>query len=195
MSRCIIKIDKNEKREYLKQKRFSKRLGPGVLTKCNKEKGGQLIDSVPMSTRRQPSNLCLLLRLLGCHIVEIGMKLHSVKFAVKFFSPSDVPRLYRTWLQYALCEISSQVGPSPTIWPKSNPKSALSGYARLSRLEIGLRLTWLDLVRLETELVSRPPFSVELFKEDHQWKCHYIKFLILHWKFQILEKSSSVCLS
>ena len=37
-------------------KRFLKQLGPGVPTKSNTEKGGQLTDSVPISTRRQPSN-------------------------------------------------------------------------------------------------------------------------------------------
>ena len=36
-------------------------------------------------------------------------------------------------------------------------------FSRLGGLEIGLRPTWLDLVRLETESVSRPPSSVVLF--------------------------------
>ena len=107
-------------------------LVPGVLTKSNTEKGGWLTDSVPMSTRRQPSNPRLRLGLLGCHLVDIGMKLHSVHFsvkfssadlrwnctrctfAVKFSSASAAPRLRRTWLQSAPRAISSQVGLSPT---------------------------------------------------------------------------------
>ena len=36
-------------------------------------------------------------------------------------------------------------------------------FSRLGGLEIGLRPTWLDLVRLETESVSRPSSSVVLF--------------------------------
>ena len=68
--------------------------GPGVLIKSNTEKGGQLTDSVPMSTQRQPSNPCLQLGLLDCQLADIGMKLHSVHFAVKFSSASAAP-----WLQ------------------------------------------------------------------------------------------------
>ena len=78
------------------KKRFLKQLGPGVLTKSNTEKGGQLTDSVPMSTRRQPSNPPLRLGLLGCQLVDIGMKLHLVHFAVKFSSASAAPWLRRT---------------------------------------------------------------------------------------------------
>ena len=78
------------------KKRFLKQLGPGVLTKSNTEKGGQLTDSVPMSTWTQPSNPCLRLGLLGCQLVDIGMKLHSVHIAVKFSSASAAPRLRRT---------------------------------------------------------------------------------------------------
>ena len=107
-------------------------LDPGVLTKSNTDKGGWLTDSVPMSTRRQPSNPRLRLGLLGCHLVDIGMKLHSVHFSVKFSSASAAPRLRRTWLQKCTsCNfissrlwrtwlksaphaISSQVGLSPT---------------------------------------------------------------------------------
>ena len=60
-------------------KKWSKQLGPGVLTKSNTEKGGRLTDSVPMSTRRQPSNPRLRLGLLGCQLIDIGMKLHLVQ--------------------------------------------------------------------------------------------------------------------
>ena len=48
-------------------------------------------------------------------------------------------------------------------WKCTSCNCILSCYAWLGRLEIGLRPTWLDLVRLETELVSRPPSSVVLF--------------------------------
>ena len=41
-------------------------------------------------------------------------------------------------------------------------KSALYYYVQISRLEIGLGLTYLDLVRLEIESVSLPPSSVLL---------------------------------
>ena len=94
--------------------RVPSQVGPGVLTKSNTEKGGQLIDLVPMSTRRQPSNPCLWLGLFGCQLVDIGMKLHSVHFAVKFFSAPAAPRLRRTGLQSAPRASSSQVGLSPT---------------------------------------------------------------------------------
>ena len=75
------------------KKRFVKQLGSGGLTKSNTEKGGQLTDSVPMSTRWQPSTPRLRLGLLGCQLVDIGMKLHPVHFAVKFSSASAAPRL------------------------------------------------------------------------------------------------------
>ena len=75
-----IKKRSTENGGYLEQKQ----LGPGVLTKSNTEKGGKLTDLVPMSTRRQPSNPRLRLGLLGCHLVDIGMKLHLVHFSVKF---------------------------------------------------------------------------------------------------------------
>ena len=39
----------------------------------------------------------------------------------------------------------------------------MSRYARLGQLQIEFSPTWLYLVRLETELVSRPPSSVVLF--------------------------------
>ena len=64
-------------------------LGPSVLTKRNTEEGGQLTDSLPMSTQSQPSNPRLRLGLLGCLFVDIGMKLHSVHFQ----SSSPQPRL------------------------------------------------------------------------------------------------------
>ena len=76
---------------YLEKK--IKQLGPGVLTKSNTEKGGQLTDLIPMSTRRQPNNPRLQLGLLGCQLIDIGMKLHSVHFAVKFSSALAASRL------------------------------------------------------------------------------------------------------
>ena len=103
-------------------KQIFKQLGPGVLTKSNTEKRGQLIHSVPMSTRRQPSNPRLRLGLLGCQLGEIGMKLHSVQFAVKF---SSALALENFTAKCTLCNFissrtnSNQVGLSPiSIQPR-----------------------------------------------------------------------------
>ena len=95
-----------------------------IRTKSNSKKGGQLTNSVPMSTWRQPSNPRLRLGLLGCQLVDIGMKLHSVHIAVKFSSASAAPRLLRTSLQSAPCAISSQVELSPT-WDWVGKSSSL----------------------------------------------------------------------
>ena len=81
---------------------FLKQLGPGVLTKSNTEKGGQLTDSAPMSTRTQPSNPRLRLGLLGCQLVDIGMKLNLVHFVVKVISSRTKSN------QVGLSPISSQ---------------------------------------------------------------------------------------
>ena len=70
-------------------------------------------------------------------------------------------------------------GSSISSWPclatldSADLRLDLGGYARLGLLEIGLRRTRLDLVRLETKLVSRPPSSVVLIikrseKEKYQ---------------------------
>ena len=67
----------------------------GVLTKNKWKKEDK------MSTWRQPSNPCLRLGLLGCHHVDIGMKLHLVHFAVNFSSAPAAPRLRRIWLYSA----------------------------------------------------------------------------------------------
>ena len=73
-------------------------------------------DSVPMSTRWQPSNPCLQLGLLDCHFNDIGMKLHSVNFAVKFSSALALENLTA---KYTLCNFISsctkfnQIGISP----------------------------------------------------------------------------------
>ena len=122
---------------------FMEQLDPGVLTKSNTEKGGWLTDSVPMSTRRQPSNPRLRLGLLGCHLVDIGMKLHSVHFAVKFSSASAAPRLRRTWLQSAPRAVSTQVRLSPI---SSRPRLAALDSADLK----------MDLAGLEPESVKSP---------------------------------------
>ena len=74
-------------------------LGTGVLTTSKNEKGGQHTDSVPMLTCRLPINPRLLLGLLGGHLVDIGMKLQLVHFAVQFCSASAPPWLWRTGLE------------------------------------------------------------------------------------------------
>ena len=107
------------------EKIFLKLLGPGVLAKSNTDKGGQLTYSVPMSTRRQPSNPRLRFRLLGCQLVDIGMKLHLVHFAVKFSSAS------------ASETKSNQVGLSPM---SSQPRLATLDSVNF-RLDLG-RLGW-----------------------------------------------------
>ena len=66
------------------------------------------------------------LGVLGSLIVNIGLKLHSVHFAVKFSSASAAPRLRRTRLQSAPHAVSTQVRLSPTS------KSASSRCARLA---------------------------------------------------------------
>ena len=70
--------------------------------------------------------------------------------------------LYHTFIVSNILPFNTQKKPSR---PESNLKSASSRYARLGRLEVGLRPTWLDLVRLETKSVSCPPSSVVLFIE------------------------------
>ena len=107
------------------KKRFFKLLGPGVLAKSNTEKGPQLTHSVPISTRRQPSNPRLRFRLLDFQLVDIGMKLHLVHFAVKFSSAS------------ASETKSNQVGLSPI---SSQPRLATLDSVDF-RLDLG-RLGW-----------------------------------------------------
>ena len=93
-------------------------LGTGVLTTSKNEKGGQLTDSVSRLTCRLPISPRLLLWLLGSHLVDIGIKLQLVHFAVQFCSASGPPRLRRTWLQSTHYPISSQVGLSATKLPQ-----------------------------------------------------------------------------
>ena len=129
--------------------KYLKQLGPGIT-----EKGGQHSDSVPMSTRRQPSNPCLRLGLLGCQLVDIGMKLHSVHFAVKFSSALALA-LDNLTAKCTSCNfISSRT--------KSNQValSPISSWPRLATFDLA---DLVGIVRLETESASRPPSSVELF--------------------------------
>ena len=109
--------------------------------KSNTEKGEQLTNSVPMSNWRQPSNPRLQLGLIGCHLVDIGMKLYSVYFVIKFSSASAAPR--------APCAISVGL--------------VSLRYATLGWLEIGLRLTWLDLVWLETWVGKSSSLPISTF--------------------------------
>ena len=60
------------KRVTLHLKRFLKQLGPGVLTKSNTEKGGQLTDSVPMSTRGSQVTLSCGLGYLAANSLTLG---------------------------------------------------------------------------------------------------------------------------
>ena len=117
-----------------------KQPGPGVLTKSNTEKGGQLTDSVPISTWRQPSNPRLRLGLLGCQLFDIGMRLHSVHFAVKFSSASALENLTAKCTSCNFISSrtkSNQVGLSPI---SSQPRLATLDSANL-RLDLG-RLGW-----------------------------------------------------
>ena len=82
------------------------------------------------------SKLTRRLRLFDLHIVDVGMKWHSVNIAIRFSSGYAAAQLRR-----ACNAISSQVG---LLYPQ------------LGQPEIWLRLTWLDFVRLETKSVSRP---------------------------------------
>ena len=143
---------------------FMEQLYPGVLTKSNTEKGGWLTDSVPMSTRRQPSNPRLRLGLLGCHLVDIGMKLHSVHFAVKFSSASAAPRLRRTWLQSAPCAISSQVGLSPT-WDWVGKASSLlsSTFHKVKKNPSAITLIWPLFLDLDPGWDLEPILSTRVF--------------------------------
>ena len=117
-----------------------KQPGPGVLTTSNTEKGGQLTNSVPISTWRQPSNPCLRLGLLGCQLFDIGMRLHSVHFAVKFSSASALENLTAkcTSCNFISSQTkSNQVGLSPI---SSQPCLATLDSTNL-RLDLG-RLGW-----------------------------------------------------
>ena len=119
---------------------FFKQLGPGVLTKSITERGGQLTDSVPMSTRWQPSNPRLRLGLLGCQLVDIGMKFHSVHFGVKFSSALASENLTAKCTSCKFISSrtkSNQVGLSPI---SSQPCVATLNSADL-RLDLG-RLGW-----------------------------------------------------
>ena len=83
------------------------------------------------------------LGVLGSLLVDIGLKLYSVHFAVKLSSASAAPLLRRTWLQSAPRAVSTQVRQSPF---SSRPCLAALDSADLKR----------DLGRLKPESVKSP---------------------------------------
>ena len=81
------------------------------------------------------------LGVLGNLLVDIGLKLHSVHFVVKFSSALDAPPLRRTGLQSAPLAVSTQVRLSPI---SSRPRLAALDSADLK----------MDLAGLEPESVK-----------------------------------------
>ena len=90
--------------------------------------------SLPTLPQCQPRDCQVHLSLYAwLGVLEIGLKLHSVHFAVKFSSALTAPRLQRTWLQSAPRAYSTQVRLTPILDLSQSRWSRPSSTFRLAK--------------------------------------------------------------